>query len=549
MATSIRSWVHTQRVMRTHCSSNSSKPSRPESDNLSLLARHAVVDLKRSQQLAASADMVPVSGAVEVDIPADELWEFFMRPYLWPSWNRCFLWAQNEQLKLGDELRWCFAPIRMFYPYVMPAVANIIELEPGRKVTWEVTALPGFYAHHTYSIDPLPGNRARFQSWEKATGWSFNLTKSFWLAHFTFVKDRSLEGALALASEYRKNGSLVPLTRPYGLKYRLEETLLTTGGMVAPLWFYEAYVKQAPVELAPGVRAIVGGGGNSLVVEDGGEVLLVDSKFPPGSDVLAKWLRKNTSAPVTKLVNTHYHYDHAQGNKNYPSATIYAHESVPELMRAQDGEYWSRNFTSVPTVKVPSEGQTLRVGNTEVELHHPGPAHTRGDLIVYLPAQKILVTGDLFFHTYYPFFDLSKAGVSLSGLIDAIEAIASRYPDAKVVPGHGPVTTSTELGAYGRYLRDLRERVRLALARGLSEDATVAEIAPTLARSVLPSFHQGHISWATADTNVRCIYQLVAAEQRKSAVSASKPESTVVQPPVSQAVSHVVEALEARSQP
>ena len=508
-----------------------------------------MVDLKRSQQLAASHDMVPVSGAVEVDIPADELWEFFMRPYLWPSWNRCFLWAHNERLKLGDQLRWCFAPIRPVYPYVMPAVANIIELEPGRKVTWEVTALPGFYAHHTYSIDPLPGNRARFRSWEKATGWSFNLTKKFWLAHFTFVKDRSLQGALALEQEYRRHGSLGALTRPYGAKYRLEERLLTAGGVVAPIWFYEAYVKQTPIELAPGVHAVVGGGGNSLVVEDGGEVLLVDSKFPPGSDVLARWLRKHSSSPVTKLVNTHYHYDHAQGNQNYPSATIYAHESVPELMRAQDGEYWSRHFTSVPTVKVPSGGQSLRVGSTEVELHHPGPAHTQGDLIVYLPQHKVLATGDLFFHTYYPYFDLSKAGVSLSGLIGAIESIASRFPDAKVVPGHGPVTTSAELRAYGQYLSDLRERVRLALARGLSEDVTAAELAPTLRRSVLPSFHGGHISWATAESNVRCVYQLVSAEQRKSVPAARQAEPTPPSPVAPQSAIHPVEALEAGGHP
>ena len=123
------------------------------------------MDEIQSKKLTDSRDMTPVDGYIDVDVPADILWDFFARPNLWSRWNPCFLWAYNTSLVEGERLVWFFGPIKKRYPYVMPAVANIIELTPGRKVTWEVTALPGFYAHHTYSIEPLPNGRSRFRSW------------------------------------------------------------------------------------------------------------------------------------------------------------------------------------------------------------------------------------------------------------------------------------------------------------------------------------------------------------------------------------------------
>jgi glyoxylase-like metal-dependent hydrolase (beta-lactamase superfamily II) len=458
--------------------------------------------------------MDPVDASVEVDIPAEELWAAFSRARLWPKWNKCFLAVQNEQLRLGDQLIWCFGPIKPYYPYVMPAIANIIELEPGRKVTWEVSALPGFYAHHTYSIEPLANGRSRFRSWEKAFGWSFKATKEFWLAHFWFVNQKSLEGARWLEREYQRYGNLSSLTRPPTLLSRVRQSVLTASAVAAPVWFYEAYLRQSPVTLAKGVHAIIGGGGNALVVEDGDETLLVDSKFPPGSNVLARWIRKHVRAPVKQLVNTHYHYDHAQGNELYPEAKIIAHHAVPDLMLTQEGEYWSRHLASLPIEPVPDAGKTVTVGSTEVVLRHLGVGHTHGDLAVYIPKHDVLATGDLFFNTYYPFFDLSRAGASISGLIKAIETLVKDYPTARVVPGHGPVATMEDYARYARYLKELSERVGVCISSGKSEDEAVESIdLKTWKKRVLPSFHDRRVSWATAETNIRSVYRLLRAEQ------------------------------------
>lgn len=479
-----------------------------------------MVDTKRAENLRQSTDMTPVDASVEVEVPAAALWEAFSRPRLWPKWNQCFLAVQNEALRLGDRLFWVFGPIKPYYPYVMPAVANIIEVEPGHKVTWEVTALPGFYAQHTYSIEPLDERRSRFRSWEKAYGPSFRGTKDFWLAHFWFVNQRSLEGARWLEREYQRYGDLSSLTEPPGIVSRVRQRVLTASAVAAPVWFYQAYVHQSAVTLAKGVHAVIGGGGNALVVEDGHEALLVDSKFPPGSELLARWIRKHIRAPITQLVNTHYHYDHAQGNELYPTAKVIAHEKVPELMVAQEGEYWSRHHRGMPVERVPNRGATITVGSTEVLLRHLGVAHTHGDLVVYLPEHDVLATGDLFFHTYYPFFDLSKAGASLSGLIAAIETLVKDYPTARVMPGHGPMATIEDFARYADYLRQLRDSVAACIARGQSEDEAVKNIdLKPWKKGVLPSFHDRRVSWATAETNVRAVYRLLASEQAAPSVS------------------------------
>ena len=164
-------------------------------------------DLTKKEALLASTQMSPVQGTVDVEIPVDVFWEAFTHANWWPRWNKCFFWARNHELVRGDRLVWAFEPIRWFYPYKMFAIANIVELEKERKVTWEVTALPGFYARHTYHMEDLGNGRTRFGSWEQAMGpqIKFPLTKKFWVAHFTMVKDRSLEGAKTLEEIYRRD--------------------------------------------------------------------------------------------------------------------------------------------------------------------------------------------------------------------------------------------------------------------------------------------------------------------------------------------------------
>lgn len=482
-----------------------------------------MAEKSKTEILLASHEMVPVEGTVEVDIPIQTLWECFRRADLWPRWNACFRSARNRDLVRGEKLVWVFNPIRWWYPYVMPASANIVESEPNRKVTWEVTVLPGFFARHTYHMEDLGNGRSRFGSWEQAMGWSFRLFRKFWIAHFTFVKDRSLEGAQRLERIYKETGKLDLTDRP-----RLKEgpraaraallalLLLVLGGAGFGLWFYLNFVRMSTKELAPGVTAVFGGGSNALVVESGGEVLVVDPKFPPGSRNLRRWIEKHAEGKVTRVVDTHYHYDHTQGNAEYPGARVFARAPVREFMLEDDAKFW-RDRPGLPTDAVAAPTR-LTVGSEELLLVPIEPAHTHGDLLVFLPRHNVIATGDVVFHTYYPFLDTDpRRGASIPGMVRVIRELVRQHPDATFVPGHGPLATGRELARYADYLDSLWGAVEKAHqdGGGPAEARKRVDFA-AFDLSRLPSFHNTLIPiWATPRRNVEDAWRLAtnAAER------------------------------------
>jgi len=473
----------------------------------------------KAEMLADSNDMVPVAGTVDVDIPANVLWACFTQANRWSRWNKCMFWALNRSLVLGKRLIWCFDPIRKWYLYKMPAIAKIVELEKEKKVTWEVTALPGFYARHTYHIEDLGNGRSRFGSWEKATGWNFRLMKKFWIAHFTFVKDCSLEGVRSMEETYRQKGKIDETTLkpksyvPFWITVLLL-ILLLAGGTFAT-WFYYSYGLISSIELAPDIHAVFGGGSNSLVVQGDNGIVLVDTKFSPGAEGLHDWIAQNRDNSVSTIINTHYHYDHTFGNILYPKADIFAHTKVPELMTLVDNLWWNQYPDSVPD-RLVHQTETLKQGKHEIALVHSGIGHTHGDLWGYLPKQNLVFTGDLLFHTYYPFFDLSEGGVSIPEMIQIIRHIANEYPTARFLPGHGPMAKASDLLVYADYLEFLYESVENAYKKGLSEDEAVDKI--DLSKwnlEILPSFHNLKLTWATATNNIRWVYQIYNKQQAK----------------------------------
>jgi glyoxylase-like metal-dependent hydrolase (beta-lactamase superfamily II) len=473
----------------------------------------------KKETLAASTDMEPVHGTVDVDIPVSVLWEAFTHANWWPRLNKCMYWVRNRDLVPGQHLIWIFQPIKWWYLYKMFAIAKIVEVEKEKKVTWEVNALPGFYARHTYSVEDLGDGRSRFGSWEQGMGVQarFGPTKKFWVAHFTFVKDHSLEGARTLEEVYKREGSVsgaaLKPKRPWLLWLAPPVALLILAVAVLGAWFYVSYLKPDHIELAPGVYAVTAGGGNSLVLKDGADVLLVDTKFPPASDWLKNWLAKNIDGPVTMVVNTHYHYDHTQGNSNYPGARIYAYKTVPDLMRANDREWWDQHG-GVPQPENLVDGvKTIKAGSQDVVLTYPGSAHTHGDLWVYLRRgdKEIIVTGDLVMNGYYPFMDLSSGGVDLPGLIATVRGLAGKYPNAVFLPGHGPVASAADVNRFADYLQSLYDSVAAARAGGLSEDQAVKNIdLGKWGLSGLPSYHKGKLCLGNAENNIRWVYEIQA---------------------------------------
>jgi hypothetical protein len=146
-----------------------------------------------------AAPPLPIEGSVEVALPVEQLWQTFLDVEDWPRWNPC-IWrsrVRDGELREGATLAWVFNPIKPWYPYKMPARAEIVEFLDHDRVTWEVDA-PGFHALHSYRFADLGDGRSRFGSWEVAEGITFRATRHFWLAHFRYVCRASLAGAARL---------------------------------------------------------------------------------------------------------------------------------------------------------------------------------------------------------------------------------------------------------------------------------------------------------------------------------------------------------------
>jgi glyoxylase-like metal-dependent hydrolase (beta-lactamase superfamily II) len=180
--------------------------------------------------------------------------------------------------------------------------------------------------------------------------------------------------------------------------------------------------------------------------------------------------------PVRQVVNTHHNGDHCWGNQLFADAEIIGHRECaarfgverPETMQmlrngAGSGvptleAFATRlapwDFTGVelrpPSRLVDDGGAVLDVGGVEVRLLHVGPAHTAGDLLVHLPAERIVFTGDVLFRLCTP---IGWEG-TFARWIAALDTIVALAPDV-VVPGHGPicgVEGPREMKAYLEYV-------------------------------------------------------------------------------------------------
>ena len=147
---------------------------------------------------------LPVTGSIEVPLPVEELWDVFCEVEGWRGWNACLRRARN----LGGPLRergtlvWAFNPIEPRFLYKLPALATIVELWPRERVTWEVK-LPGLHALHSFTFEGIDESRCRFGSWEVAEGALYRASRRFWDAHFRFVCQTSLQGAVMLGQRAR----------------------------------------------------------------------------------------------------------------------------------------------------------------------------------------------------------------------------------------------------------------------------------------------------------------------------------------------------------
>src|SRR5262245_16931842 len=271
----------------------------------------------------------------------------------------------------------------------------------------------------------------------------------------------------------------------------------------------------------------------AVIVTNDGVVVVDTHSKPSAATALYKEIQGVTKKPVTKIINTHFHWDHWQGNQVYaaanPKLEIVASElTKANLTRPDAGNggipFIEKQLTTVPAeiqklkddlTKATSPEQkanlesnlkqaeaylqelkgmkpmlptrtvastaTLHEGGREIQLHLLGRAHTDGDLFIYLPKEKVVATGDAVID-WMPFLNDGYPEEWIQTL-DALEKLDFAY----IVPGHGDVLPKSQLVFFRGYLTDLVGGVKKAAADG----ATLDEIKAKLPDQLAPKYERG----------------------------------------------------------
>ncbi|MFJ3928073.1 MBL fold metallo-hydrolase [Streptomyces sp. NPDC090022] len=241
------------------------------------------------------------------------------------------------------------------------------------------------------------------------------------------------------------------------------------------------------VEPAAGVHAYVQPDGgwclnNAGFVTDGGRTLLVDTAATERRALALRDAITAAGAPLPRtVVNTHHHGDHTYGNGVFtPGALVVGHDNARAEQLAAGHQLemiWPETDFGAIEITAPdltySERLTLHVGETEVQVIHPGVAHTTGDSVVWLPRQRVVFTGDLVFAGGTPFLAMG----SLAGSLRALRVLRSLDAET-VVPGHGPLTGPEAYDATERYLTWVGELAREGRAEGLTPLETARRADP-----------------------------------------------------------------------
>ena len=240
-------------------------------------------------------------------------------------------------------------------------------------------------------------------------------------------------------------------------------------------------------KVGDGLYVLFGVGGNiaASVGEQG--VLIVDDMFPQMipkvKAAIATIQGDGGDGRIDFAVNTHWHFDHAEGNLAVgPDGTwIIAHEHSAEMMATDNPinlvitKYRQQAYPPDARPAITFEDRMgLDFNGERIDLIHAGPAHTAGDTAVIFRNHNAVHFGDVFNNAGYPFIDVDSGG-GIDGMIRFCQTILDEIgAEGIVIPGHGPVTDAAALQAYIDMLVTVRERVAELVAEGKSLVEVVA---------------------------------------------------------------------------
>ena len=273
---------------------------------------------------------------------------------------------------------------------------------------------------------------------------------------------------------------------------------------------------------------------NAAVIETNDGLVIVDTHSKPSAArALYTEIQAVSKKPVRKIVNTHFHWDHWQGNEVYASANpgleiitteqtkqnltkpdagvggvpfiekqlaglpgeiAKLREDIDKAPNAETKARLTSNLAqaeacfqelkqlkpALPTRTV-SKTATLQEGGREIQLHVLGRGHTDGDLYIYMPKEKVVATGDAVVD-WMPFLN-DGYPEEWSQTVAALE----KLDIVQIIPGHGEPAPKEHLAFFRGYLTDLVAAVKKAAADG----ATLDEMKTKVADQLAPKYEKG----------------------------------------------------------
>jgi cyclase len=252
--------------------------------------------------------------------------------------------------------------------------------------------------------------------------------------------------------------------------------------MEAFRWDFET----ATVTIEPlneSLHVLFGIGGNVLVSTGADGVLLVDDQFPQMVPKLLDAIGTIGGGGVDFIVNTHWHFDHADGNLTFGpgGAWLVSQASSREMMQSTRVvdlvgiQYTQQAYPpeALPVITYERSMQ-FHFNGERIDLLHFGPAHTTGDTAVIFRGSNVVHMGDVFNNAGYPFIDVGNGG-DLDGVIAFCQAVLAEIDTSTVVvPGHGPVSDYQGMQAYVAMLQVVRDRIAELVGEGADLDAVMA---------------------------------------------------------------------------
>jgi len=252
--------------------------------------------------------------------------------------------------------------------------------------------------------------------------------------------------------------------------------------MVAQSRAAAATVPIKTTKLYDNVFLLQGQGGNMALQTGPDGKILIDSSFSTAVPAILQAMQQAGPGPAYTLINTHWHFDHTDGNEAMHAAgyRILAHENTrARLSTPQTIKAFGLSLPAAPAGALPTAtfGSSFHIwkNNDALNLVHFEPAHTDTDIYIHFEKANILHLGDTFFNGNYPFIDESSGG-TIGGMIQANEkALAVAGSSTKIIPGHGPLGDKASLQKFHDMLAAIRDKVSALKSQGLTEKEAAAK--------------------------------------------------------------------------